>query len=50
MFAFYAVRGHALDELASCGYYERAFLHRAREAYYKEETEKFKALFGGKGD
>lgn len=50
MYAFYVVRGHSLDGLASCNYYEKAFLHRAREEYYKEEAEKFRALFGGKED
>jgi len=45
MFAFYAVRGHSLNDLANLSYLEKAFLHYAREEYYKEEVSKYKALF-----
>ncbi len=48
MMAFYVARGHKPDDLANLSYFEKAFLHCAREEYYKEEIEKFKALFGGK--
>lgn len=48
MMAFYAVRGYKTDELANLSYLEQAFLHCAREEYYREETEKYKALFGSK--
>ena len=46
MFAFYAVRGWKLNELAELDNIEKTFLHCAREEYYKEENEKYKALFG----
>lgn len=46
MFAFYAVRGNVdLDKLASFGFWEKQFLHCAREEYYREENEKLKSLF-----
>jgi hypothetical protein len=45
MMAFYAVRGHSLDELANLTFAEKAFLHCAREEYYKE----IKAMFGERG-
>lgn len=48
MYAFYAVRGYPLNSLANLSYIEKTFLHCAREEYYKEETEKYKALFGSK--
>lgn len=48
MMAFYVVRGHSLNEMANLNYYEKAFLHGAREEYYKEETEKYKAILGEK--
>ena len=47
MYAFYVVRGHKLDDLANKSYLEKTFLHCAREEFYKEETEKYKALFDG---
>lgn len=46
MFAFYVARGHKLDDLASLSATEKAFLHCAREQYYDEEFEKYKAIFG----
>jgi len=46
MYAFYAVRGYSLETLANLSYYEKIFLHCARENYYQEETEKYQALFG----
>lgn len=50
MYAFYAVRGKSLDELANLSYDEKVFLHCAREEFYKEEFEKIKvileAIFG----
>jgi hypothetical protein len=48
MFAFYAVRGYKLSDLANLSYLEKQFLHCAREEYYEEETEKYKALFSEK--
>jgi len=48
MYAFYSVRGYTLDQLANLSYLERVFLHCAREEHYKEETAKYKAIFGGK--
>ncbi|AQR98112.1 hypothetical protein CLSAP_54630 [Clostridium saccharoperbutylacetonicum] len=48
MYSFYAVRGWSLNELANLDQLERVFLHCAREEYYKEETAKYKAIFGGK--
>lgn len=47
MYAFYAVKGYKLNELANLSYTEKIFLSHARENYYKEESEKYKALFGG---
>jgi len=46
MFAFYAVRGWKLSDLAELNASEKIFLHCARENYYDEEIEKHKALFG----
>ncbi|HEY5582927.1 MAG TPA: hypothetical protein VIK78_00325 [Ruminiclostridium sp.] len=46
MYAFYVVRGHSLNELANLSYFEKAFLHHAREEFYKEESEKYRAIFG----
>ena len=48
MYAFYAVRGYSLSELASLSLLERLFLHCAKEEYYKEEIEKYNAIFGVK--
>lgn len=48
MYAFYAVRGYTLNDLANLSYYEKIFLHYAREEYYNEEVQKYKALFGSK--
>lgn len=48
MYAFYVVRGYKLDDLANLSYIEKAFLHHARQNYYDEETERYKALFGEK--
>lgn len=48
MYAFYAVRGYTLNDLVNLSYTEKAFLHCAREEYYNEEIEKYKALFGEK--
>jgi len=48
MMAFYAVRGYKPDELANLSYLEKVFLHCARDEYYREEVEKYKALFGTK--
>jgi hypothetical protein len=48
MFTFYAVRGYDLNQLANMSYLEKVFLHCARDEFYKEETEKYKALFGEK--
>lgn len=47
MYAFYAVRGYDLDKLANLSLLEKLFLHHARSEYYREETEKYRALFGG---
>lgn len=47
MYAFYAVRGYTLDDLAKLSHAEKIFLHCAREQYYTEEVEKYKKLFGG---
>lgn len=47
MYAFYAVRGYTLCELANLSYVEKVFLHCAREEFYRQENEKYKALFGG---
>lgn len=49
MYAFYVVRGYTLTELANLSYREKLFLHCAREQYYEEEAEKYKALFDTKG-
>lgn len=46
MYAFYAVRGWKLNELANLDNSEKLFLHCAREEYYKEEMDKYKTLFG----
>lgn len=46
MYAFYAVRGYKLDELANLSGLEKSFLHCAREEHYKEEAAKYKALLG----
>jgi hypothetical protein len=48
MYAFYVVRGHKLDDLVKSNYYEKVFLHCAREEFYKEEIQKYKSLFGEK--
>ena len=48
MFAFFICRGQNPEYLANASYIEKAFLHCAREEYYKEEIEKYKALFGVK--
>lgn len=48
MYAFYVVRGHKLSDLTGLSYIEKTFLHCAREEYYREETEKYKSLFGEK--
>lgn len=50
MYAFYTVRGYTPDYFANIGFIEKTFLHCAREEYYKEETAKYKALFGGKSE
>lgn len=49
MYAFYVVRGYTPSYLANLTYREKLFLHCAREQFYKEENEKYKALLGGKG-
>lgn len=48
MYAFYAVRGYPLDELANLSIHEKWFLHYAREEYYREKAEFYKAIFGEK--
>lgn len=47
MYSFYVVRGYKLNDLAELSYMEKAFLHCAREEYYREEAERYKKIFGG---
>jgi hypothetical protein len=49
MFAFYVVRGNNLDYLAGLSYFEKQFMHHARDKFYKEEAERYKSLFGEGG-
>lgn len=48
MYAFYVTRGYTLDELANLSFTEKTFLHHARNEFYYEESEKYKALFNSK--
>lgn len=47
LYAFYVVRGYSLDKLANLSYVEKVFLHHARNKFYADENQKYKALFGG---
>lgn len=49
MFAFYAVRGWKLSDLAALSKIEKMFLYRAQENHYLEEAQRYNAMFGGKG-
>lgn len=46
MYAFYAARGWKLSDLAALSEVEKMFLYRAQENYYREEAEKYNAIFG----
>lgn len=45
LFAFFAVRGWKLSELAALSETEKLFLHRAKENYYDEMN----LMLGGRG-
>ena len=49
LYAFYAVRGYTLEYLSTLSFSERVFLRCAMEAYYEDEAEKYKSIFGAKG-
>ncbi|MFR5264454.1 MULTISPECIES: hypothetical protein [Clostridium] len=48
MYAFYVARGWKLHELANLDIREKLFLYHSQNNFYKEEAEKYKALFGSK--
>lgn len=48
MYSFYIVRGYTPDYFANIGFIEKLMLYHARDKFYKEESEKYKALFGEK--
>ena len=47
MYAFYAARGHKLDDLATLSYHEKLFLRHAQSNYWNEQRTFYKSLFGG---
>ncbi|HBJ1646515.1 hypothetical protein [Clostridium botulinum] len=43
------MRGYTLEKLACLSFFEKKFLHYAREQFYKEEARKYRELLNALG-